>query len=152
MAMSSNGEGTENILCKTSILTISVVPITLYSPDNTKSAVVFLQVVLIDANAALIEETKKAVEDTKMVQHSANLLSNLSTSDTTLVIQSLGLYGAIGNLVDKLDSIKRVVDGFAQVSSSRYRRSFIVSYQGLASSLCERCLGSSICALPSKFQ
>ena len=112
----------------------------------------FLQVVLIDANAALIEETKKAVEDTKMVQHSANLLSNLSTSDTTLVIQSLGLYGAIGNLVDKLDSIKRVVDGFAQVSPSRYRRSFIVSYQGLASSLCERCLGSSICALPSKFR
>ncbi|KAI0090929.1 WD40-repeat-containing domain protein [Irpex rosettiformis] len=31
------------------------------------------------------------------------------------MVQSLGLYGAIGNLVDKLDSIRRVVDGFAQL-------------------------------------
>ena len=67
----------------------------------------FLQITEVNTTLALGEEVTRAKADADAIQPPSQ------------VLQSLGLSESIGNLLSKLDFIKKVIDDFAEVCDQK---------------------------------
>lgn len=81
------------------------------SNDYQVTAVLFLQLIRVDREDYLREEVKKADESTALVVSRQPDLPEIPSGDDT------GLYQAVGNLAERLDGIKKIVDELSKVSN-----------------------------------
>ncbi len=97
----------------------------MHSSDHTKTATIVIQLSVTDANLA----------------PATNTVSDIAA------IQSLGLHEIIGQLVERLSSIRSIVNGFAQVGISTRLNVTVVSHTFVALLARKCCLVSSVCSL-----
>ncbi|KAI0705932.1 WD40-repeat-containing domain protein [Cytidiella melzeri] len=108
--------GTAEIAVSDFIGKIGEAPVHLKSSHNRTSAILFFQLDAVSATDSLKQETSGAVQAAASVAHSSRLAAAIAVSDSTLAaVQSSDLYSAVGTLVGKLDSIKRILDGLAAI-------------------------------------
>lgn len=119
LAMSKESEGEFDIVVRCNkYLTIHLATINLRSPSRPQTATLYVRVSRIGDDIESKQNVDNALRDVADFEATTTSAKLFSTVESVQKLASghTGLYGHIGDLVQKLDAIKAVIDEVARVS------------------------------------